>query len=65
MERTSHVLSLISHSVGVTVSSKTGQGNALEHVYFQRMAAKKVLAVVVMRSGFDATVCCASARICR
>jgi heat-inducible transcriptional repressor len=51
MERTSHVLSLISHSVGVTVSSAQGQHNALEHVYFQRMADKKVLAVVVMRNG--------------
>jgi heat-inducible transcriptional repressor len=51
MERTSHVLSLISHSVGVTVSSAAGQHNALEHVYFQRMADKKVLAVVVMRNG--------------
>jgi heat-inducible transcriptional repressor len=51
MERSSHVLSLISHSVGVTVSSIAGQHNALEHVYFQRMADKKVLAVVVMRNG--------------
>ncbi len=51
MERTSHVLSLISHSVGVTISSAPGQYNALEHVYFQRMADKKVLAVVVMRNG--------------
>jgi heat-inducible transcriptional repressor len=51
MERTSHVLSLISHGVGVTVSSAAGQRNALEHVYFQRMADRKVLAVVVMRNG--------------
>ncbi len=51
MERTSHVLSLISHGVGVTVSSAPGQRNALEHVYFQRMADKKVLAVVVTRNG--------------
>jgi heat-inducible transcriptional repressor len=51
MERTSHVLSLISHGVGVTVSSSPGQRNALEHVYFQRLADKKVLAVVVMRNG--------------
>ena len=51
MERTSHVLSLISHGVGVTISSAPGQRNALEHVYFQRMADKKVLAVVVMRNG--------------
>ena len=51
MERTSHVLSLISHGVGVTVTSTPGQRNALEHVYFQRLADKKVLAVVVTRNG--------------
>jgi heat-inducible transcriptional repressor len=51
MERTSHVLSLISHGVGVTVSAAPAQRNALEHVYFQRLADKKVLAVVVTRSG--------------
>ena len=51
LERTSHVLSLISHGVGVTVGSTSGQRNALEHVYFQRLADKKVLAVVVTRNG--------------
>ena len=51
LERSSHVLSLISHGVGVTVSSAAGQRNSLEHVYFQRMADKKVLAVVVTRNG--------------
>lgn len=51
MERTSHVLSLISRGVGVTVSAAPAQRNALEHVYFQRLADKKVLAVVVTRSG--------------
>jgi heat-inducible transcriptional repressor len=51
MERTSHVLSLISHGVGVTVTSGSGQHNALEHVYFQRLGDKKVLAVVVMHNG--------------
>jgi heat-inducible transcriptional repressor len=50
MERTSHVLSLISHSVGVTVAT-TGPRNALEHVYFSRLSDGKVLAVVVTRSG--------------
>jgi heat-inducible transcriptional repressor len=50
MERTSHVLSLISHSVGVTVAS-SGSRNALEHVYFSRLGDQKVLAVVVTRSG--------------
>ena len=51
MERTSHVLSIISHGVGVTVASSTAQRNALEHVYFQRIGDKKILAVVVMRNG--------------
>jgi len=50
MERTSHVLSLISHNVGVTVAT-SGPKNALEHVYFSRLADQKVLAVVVTRSG--------------
>jgi len=50
MERTSHVLSLISHGVGVAVAS-TGPRNALEHVYFSRLGDQKVLAVVVTRSG--------------
>lgn len=54
MERTSHVLSLISHSVGVTVATsglRNVAGNALEHVYFSRLGDQKVLAVVVTRSG--------------
>ncbi len=50
MERTSHVLSLVSHSVGVTVAT-SGPRNALEHVYFSRLGDQKVLAVVVTRSG--------------
>jgi heat-inducible transcriptional repressor len=50
MERTSHVLSLISHNVGVTVAMG-GPKNALEHVYFSRLGDQKVLAVVVTRSG--------------
>jgi len=50
MERTSHVLSLISHSVGLTVAI-TGPKNALDHVYFSRLGEHKVLAVVVTKSG--------------
>jgi heat-inducible transcriptional repressor len=50
MERTSHVLSLLSHNVGVTVAVG-GPRNALEHVYFSRLGDQKVLAVVVTRSG--------------
>ena len=50
MERTSHVLSLISRNVGVAVAT-SGPKNALEHVYFSRLGDQKVLAVVVTRSG--------------
>jgi len=50
MERTSHVLSLLSSGVGVAVAA-TGPRNALDHVYFSRLTANKVLAVVVARSG--------------
>jgi heat-inducible transcriptional repressor len=51
LERTSHVLSLISRGVGVTVAANAPQRNALEHVYFQRLGDKKVLAVVVTSGG--------------
>ncbi|HTM38786.1 MAG TPA: heat-inducible transcriptional repressor HrcA [Terriglobales bacterium] len=50
MERTSHVLSLISRNVGVTIAV-SGPRNALEHVYFSRLGDQKVLAVVVTKSG--------------
>ena len=50
MERTSHVLSLVSKNVGVAMAS-SGQRNALEHVYFSRLGDQKVLAVVVTKSG--------------
>jgi len=50
MERTSHVLSLVSGSLGVVVASGA-KSNALEHVHFSRLSAQKILAVVVMRSG--------------
>jgi len=50
MERTSHVLSLISRNVGVTVAA-SGPKNALDHVYFSRLGDQKVLAVVVTKSG--------------
>ena len=49
LERTSHVLSLISANVGVVVAG--GARNALQHIYFSRLAPQKILAVVVMRSG--------------
>jgi heat-inducible transcriptional repressor len=50
LERTSHVLSLISRNVGVAVAAG-GPKNALEHVYFSRLGDQKVLAVLVTRSG--------------
>src|ERR1700680_3575297 len=50
MERTSHVLSLISRNVGVAVAIG-GPKNALEHVYFSRLGDQKGLAVLVTRSG--------------
>jgi heat-inducible transcriptional repressor len=50
MERTSHVLSLISRNVGVAVAA-SGPKKALEHVYFSRLGDQKVLAVVVTKSG--------------
>jgi len=50
MERTSHVLSLISSGVGVAMTM-AGPRKALEHVHFQRLAEQRVLAIVVTRSG--------------
>lgn len=50
LERTSHVLSLVSHGVGVAVAA-TGPRNALEHVHFQRLGDHKVLTVVVTGNG--------------
>src|ERR1700730_13420553 len=50
MERTSHVLSLISHNVGVTVAT-SGAKNALEHVYFSRLGGPTVLGVLFTRWG--------------
>src|SRR6202158_4755730 len=50
MERTSHVLSLISRNVGVAMATG-GSKNALDHVYFSRLGDQKVLAVLVTRSG--------------
>jgi heat-inducible transcriptional repressor len=50
LERTSHVLSLVSSGVGVAIGN-AGPKNALEHVYFSRQANNRVLAVVVTQSG--------------
>ena len=50
LERTSHVLALISSGLGVAVSHSTVQ-QILEHIHFSRLATGRVLAVLVTRSG--------------
>jgi heat-inducible transcriptional repressor len=50
LQRTSHVLSLLSSGVGVAIAN-AGPRNALDHVYFSRQGAHKVLAVVVTTAG--------------
>jgi heat-inducible transcriptional repressor len=50
LQRTSHVLSLVSSGVGVAIAN-TGPKNALDHVYFSRQGGHRVLAVVVTSSG--------------
>jgi heat-inducible transcriptional repressor len=49
LERTSHVLALISSGVGVALASV--QAQILEHVHFSRLAPGRVLAVVVTMAG--------------
>jgi heat-inducible transcriptional repressor len=49
MERTSHVLSLISQKVGVAVAG--GPKEILEHIHFTRLEQNRVLAVVITKSG--------------
>jgi heat-inducible transcriptional repressor len=50
LERTSHVLALISHGLGVALASSTA-GQVLEHIHFSRLAVGRVLAVLVTQSG--------------
>jgi heat-inducible transcriptional repressor len=50
LERTSHVLALISKGVGVAVAA-SADFHALEHIHFSRLAAGRVLAVVVTKAG--------------
>ncbi|MDE3105586.1 MAG: heat-inducible transcription repressor HrcA [Acidobacteriota bacterium] len=50
LQRTSHVLATLSSGVGLAVTAAL-DGDLLEHVHFSRLAARRVLAVVVMRSG--------------
>ncbi|MGB0125275.1 MAG: heat-inducible transcriptional repressor HrcA [Silvibacterium sp.] len=50
LERTSHVLAMISSGVGVALAS-TPEAQVLEHIHFSRLAVGRVLAVVVTASG--------------
>jgi heat-inducible transcriptional repressor len=50
LERTSHVLALISSGLGVAVSHSKVQ-QILEHIHFSRLATGRVLAVLVTRAG--------------
>lgn len=51
LERSSHVLSQLSRSVGVAMAASV-TNEALEHVHFTRLTENKVLAIVVTRGGF-------------
>jgi heat-inducible transcriptional repressor len=50
LERTSHVLALISSGLGVALAS-TQEMHTLEHVHFTRLAPGRVLAVVITKAG--------------
>jgi heat-inducible transcriptional repressor len=50
LERTSHVLALISSGVGVAAGA-SGEMDRLEHIHFSRLTAGRVLAVVVSKGG--------------
>lgn len=50
LERTSHVLALVSKGVGVALASMR-ETQALEHIHFSRLMAGRVLAVVVTTAG--------------
>lgn len=50
LERTSHVLALISRGLGVALASSP-VAQILEHIHFSRLATGRVLAVVVTQSG--------------
>jgi heat-inducible transcriptional repressor len=50
LERTSHVLALISSSVGVAVASQA-EKHCHDHIHFARVSTGRVLAVVVTKSG--------------
>jgi heat-inducible transcriptional repressor len=50
LERTSHVLAALSSSVGLAIGAAAST-DLLEHIHFSRLTQRRVLAVVVTRSG--------------
>jgi heat-inducible transcriptional repressor len=50
LERTSHVLALLSSGLGIALASSTA-GQILEHIHFSRLASGRVLAVLVTQAG--------------
>jgi heat-inducible transcriptional repressor len=50
LERTSHVLALISSGLGVALASSPAS-QVLEHIHFSRLSAGRVLAVLVTQAG--------------
>jgi heat-inducible transcriptional repressor len=50
LERTSHVLALISQGLGVALATGTAH-QVLEHIHFSRLATGRVLAVLVTQAG--------------
>jgi len=50
LERTSHVLALISSGLGVALAGSSA-GQVLEHIHFSRLSAGRVLAVLVTQAG--------------
>jgi heat-inducible transcriptional repressor len=50
LERTSHVLALISSGLGVALASAT-TAQVLEHIHFSRLSTGRVLAVLVTQAG--------------
>ena len=50
LERTSHVLALISSGLGVALATATA-GQVLEHIHFSRLGVGRVLAVLVTQAG--------------
>jgi len=50
LERTSHVLAALSSGVGLAIGAAAST-DLLEHIHFSRLAQRRVLAVVVTRSG--------------